>query len=322
MRSIGLVVVERGNGLAKPYGDVGRADHASRVVRPAMKARRVARRGLRSERCDGRAILGRCSAPRPSLVRCRGRRDGQCRGRGSPLRRMQGSCAEASIVSARNRQVFWHQMEQTTVQRQHRPARGPQKYRRPPKNRITKPKLSFLPDQVRHIQEASEASYALAISVSVRDSEQIGSRGQGPDFLGARADRTRNRTRPLVRTAHARLCIGGAHEPPKTVGSLLRGRRRGDGLHRGGQGGRGGHRTAAELLIRVHQEGALGFLASLIPGTGRLAHTWAAPEGSDSESRTWTTDVLDFKAKVVCGPECNHGWMERLGADPAGRPIR
>lgn len=54
------------------------------------------------------------------------------------------------------------------------------------------------------------------------------------------------------------------------------------------------------------------WLLGVIPGTGRLTHTWTAPEGSDSESRTWTTDVIDFKAKVVCGPECNHGWMERL----------
>jgi hypothetical protein len=54
------------------------------------------------------------------------------------------------------------------------------------------------------------------------------------------------------------------------------------------------------------------WLLEVIPGAGRLKHTWAAPEGSDSQSREWTTDVLDFKAKVVCGPECNNGWMERL----------
>jgi hypothetical protein len=55
------------------------------------------------------------------------------------------------------------------------------------------------------------------------------------------------------------------------------------------------------------------WLIGVIPGAGQLTHTWAAPEDSDSESRTWTTnDVIDFKARVVCGPECNHGWMERL----------
>jgi hypothetical protein len=54
------------------------------------------------------------------------------------------------------------------------------------------------------------------------------------------------------------------------------------------------------------------WLLGVIPGAGRLKHTWAAPEGSDSESHAWTTDVIDFKANVVCGSECNHGWMERL----------
>lgn len=55
------------------------------------------------------------------------------------------------------------------------------------------------------------------------------------------------------------------------------------------------------------------WLLKVIPGGGQVTHRWVAPEGSDSISRTWTTDVLDFKAKVVCGP-CNHGWMERLEA--------
>lgn len=54
------------------------------------------------------------------------------------------------------------------------------------------------------------------------------------------------------------------------------------------------------------------WLLGVIPGAGELTHTWAAPEGSDSISREWTNDVLDFKANVVCGPECNNGWMERL----------
>lgn len=55
------------------------------------------------------------------------------------------------------------------------------------------------------------------------------------------------------------------------------------------------------------------WLLDVIPGKGRVTHTWTAPDGSDSESRTWTTNnVIDFKANVVCGPECNHGWMERL----------
>lgn len=54
------------------------------------------------------------------------------------------------------------------------------------------------------------------------------------------------------------------------------------------------------------------WLLEVIPGAGQLTHTWAAPAGSDSVSRTWTTDVLDFKAKVVCGPVCNNGWMARL----------
>ncbi len=54
------------------------------------------------------------------------------------------------------------------------------------------------------------------------------------------------------------------------------------------------------------------WLLHVIPGAGELTHTWAAPEGSASISREWTNDVLDFKANVVCGRECNNGWMERL----------
>jgi hypothetical protein len=54
------------------------------------------------------------------------------------------------------------------------------------------------------------------------------------------------------------------------------------------------------------------WLLDVIPGEGELTHTWAAPEGSASISREWTNEALDFKANVVCGPDCNSGWMERL----------
>lgn len=55
------------------------------------------------------------------------------------------------------------------------------------------------------------------------------------------------------------------------------------------------------------------WLLGVIPGQGAITHTWTAPPGSDSESRTWTTDdVVTFKANVVCGPTCNNGWMHDL----------
>jgi hypothetical protein len=62
------------------------------------------------------------------------------------------------------------------------------------------------------------------------------------------------------------------------------------------------------------------WLLKVIPGDGgRITHNWEAPAGSSSESRTWTTDLLTFKAKVVCGPTCNHGWMNDL--ENAARPF-
>ena len=42
------------------------------------------------------------------------------------------------------------------------------------------------------------------------------------------------------------------------------------------------------------------WLLDVIPGKGNVVHVWIAPEGSDSEDREWTTDIFDFKAKVVC----------------------
>jgi hypothetical protein len=55
------------------------------------------------------------------------------------------------------------------------------------------------------------------------------------------------------------------------------------------------------------------WLLGVIPGKGPVTHRWTAPPGSDSESRTWTTDnVMTFQANVVCGPTCNHGWMNDL----------
>jgi hypothetical protein len=54
------------------------------------------------------------------------------------------------------------------------------------------------------------------------------------------------------------------------------------------------------------------WLLDVIPGTGPITHTWDAPEGSDSKSHTWTSEVLTFKAKVVCQRRCNGGWMSRL----------
>jgi hypothetical protein len=53
-----------------------------------------------------------------------------------------------------------------------------------------------------------------------------------------------------------------------------------------------------------------------IPGRGdNILHRSEAPAGSGAETREWSTPVLSFKAKVVCGQHCNGGWMSRLERD-------
>lgn len=61
------------------------------------------------------------------------------------------------------------------------------------------------------------------------------------------------------------------------------------------------------------------WLLEVIPGEGPITHTWTAPEGSSALSRTWTKDVIDFKAKVVCQQRCNGGWMSQL--ERRARPV-
>jgi hypothetical protein len=60
------------------------------------------------------------------------------------------------------------------------------------------------------------------------------------------------------------------------------------------------------------------WLQEVLPGEGRIVHEWIAPPGSDSESRTFTTDLFQFKANVVCRDRCNSGWMSDL--EDAARP--
>lgn len=55
--------------------------------------------------------------------------------------------------------------------------------------------------------------------------------------------------------------------------------------------------------------------SALVGGSGKLIHAWTNPETGDT--REWRTDLVDFKAKVVCGP-CNNGWMNDL--ETAARP--
>jgi hypothetical protein len=53
------------------------------------------------------------------------------------------------------------------------------------------------------------------------------------------------------------------------------------------------------------------WLLEVIPGHGRVVHRWEAL-GSGAPSREWTTDVIAFKANVVCSKNCNSGWMSCL----------
>jgi hypothetical protein len=61
------------------------------------------------------------------------------------------------------------------------------------------------------------------------------------------------------------------------------------------------------------------WLLGVIPGHGPIVHRGDAPPGSVAESREWTTDVITFKAKVVCARTCNNGWMNDL--EKAARPF-
>jgi hypothetical protein len=61
------------------------------------------------------------------------------------------------------------------------------------------------------------------------------------------------------------------------------------------------------------------WLREVIPGEGRILHEWIAPPGSTSEDRSFTTDLLHFRAKVVCRKRCNGGWMHRL--EESARPF-
>jgi hypothetical protein len=60
-------------------------------------------------------------------------------------------------------------------------------------------------------------------------------------------------------------------------------------------------------------------LLEVIPGRGRIMHSWMASPGRRPETRGWIADTFTFKASVVCQDRCNGGWMARL--DERARPF-
>lgn len=52
------------------------------------------------------------------------------------------------------------------------------------------------------------------------------------------------------------------------------------------------------------------WIRKFLPGGNRIVHEWRAP-GEEEPSRRWVTDLVDFKARVVC-ETCNTGWMADL----------